>query len=211
VVGDIRTVRLEYAPLLMVYVPDSYGQLMPGAPESASIVVRTTMDPGTIAGSVRSVLRGVDPDVPILALRPMTQVVSESVEARRFQMLLALLFALCALFLASLGIFGVVGYSVEQRRHELGIRLALGAQRATLLGLILRQGMTPVILGLAAGIAVASMGGRLIQSLLFGVSAFDLVTVLSVTMLVAFVAILGCYIPARRAVRVDPMIALRYE
>jgi ABC-type antimicrobial peptide transport system permease subunit len=211
VVGDIRTVRLEYPPLLMVYVPDSYGQLTPGAPESASIVVRATMDPGTIATSVRGVLRSVDPNVPILALRPMTQVVSENVEARRFQMLLAALFAVCALLLASLGIFGVVAYSVEQRRHELGIRLALGAHRAGILGLILRQGMTPVVVGLAAGIAVAAAGGRLIQSLLFGVSGFDPVTIASVTLIVVFVATLASYIPARRAMRVDPMVALRYE
>ncbi len=211
VVGDIRTVRLEYPPLLMVYVPDSYGQLTPGAPESASIVVRTSMDPDTIAGSVRSVIRGVDPDVPILALRPMKQVVSENVEVRRFQMLLAALFAICALLLASLGIFGVVAYSVEQRRHELGIRLALGAQRTTLLGLILRQGMAPVAVGLAAGVAAAAASGRLIQSLLFGVSVFDPLTVASVTMVVAFVATLACYLPARRAMRVDPIVALRYE
>jgi putative ABC transport system permease protein len=126
-------------------------------------------------------------------------------------MLLAALFAICALLLASLGIFGVVAYSVEQRRHELGIRLALGAQRTTLLGLILRQGMAPVAIGLAAGVAAAAASGRLIQSLLFGVSVFDPLTVASVTMMVAFVATLACYLPARRAMRVDPIVALRYE
>ena len=211
VVGDIRTVNLEAPPLLMVYTSDSYGQLTPGAPESASIVVRTAADPDSLAGAFRGVIRSIDSTVPILALRPMTQVVSDSVDARRFQMLLAALFAVCALLLASLGIFGVVAYSVEQRRHELGIRLALGARGTSLFGLILRQGMTPVVLGLFAGISVAGAGGRLVQNLLFGVSAFDPLTVTSVALLVVFVATLACYIPARRAMRVDPMVALRYE
>ncbi|MGB9465258.1 MAG: ABC transporter permease [Candidatus Acidiferrum sp.] len=211
VVGDIRTVTLEAPPLLMVYTADSFGQQTPGAPQSASIVVRTAADPDTLAGTFRSVIRNVDPNVPILALRPMSQVVSETVDARRFQMLLAALFAVCALLLASLGIFGVVSYSVEQRRHELGIRLAMGAQGDSLLRLILRQGMTPVVLGLLSGIAVAGAGGRLIQNLLFGVTAFDPLTVACVTLLVVLVAMLACYIPARRAMRIDPIVALRYE
>jgi len=211
VVGDIRTVNLEAPPLLMVYTSDSYGQLIPGAPESASIVVRTAAEPDSLAGAFRGVIRNVDSTVPILALRPMTQVVSDTVDARRFQMLLAALFAVCALLLASLGIFGVVAYSVEQRRHELGIRLALGASASSLFGLILRQGMTPVVLGLFAGISVAGAGGRLIQNLLFGVTAFDPLTISSVALLVVIVAALACYIPARRAMRVDPMVALRYE
>jgi putative ABC transport system permease protein len=211
VVGDIRTVSLEAVPLLMVYTADSYGQLTPGAPESASIVVRTAVDPDSLIGAFRNIIRNTDPNVPILALRPMTQVVADSVDSRRFQVLLAALFAVCALLLASLGIFGVVAYSVEQRRHELGIRIALGARKTSLFGLIFRQGMTPVFLGLFAGIFVAAASGHLIQNLLFGVSAFDPLTVISVALLVVIVATLACYIPARRAIRVDPMIALRYE
>ncbi|MFZ3244254.1 MAG: FtsX-like permease family protein, partial [Candidatus Acidiferrales bacterium] len=128
-----------------------------------------------------------------------------------FQMLLALLFAACALFLASLGIFGVVAYSVEQRRHELGIRMALGAQLGNLRGMILRQGMAPVIAGLAVGIALAIALGQLVASLLFGVHAFDPLTFACVTLVVVLVALAACYIPARRAMRVDPMVALRYE
>jgi predicted permease len=211
IVGDIRTVALEAPPLLMVYVPDSYGQMTPGAPESAAIVVRTAMDPDMIASAVRDVIRGVDPDVPVLALRPMTQVVSENVEARRFQALLAALFALCALGVASIGIFGVVSYSIEQRRQELGIRMAMGARRADVLGLILRQGMAPVTAGLALGIASALAGGRLIQNFLFGVKAFDPQTVGCVALLMALVGAFACYVPARRAMRVDPMVALRHE
>jgi predicted permease len=209
VVGDIRTVRLDEPPLPMVYIiADAYGE---GAPSSASIVVRTAIEPSAAVASVRRVIQGVDPDVPVLALRPMTQVVSQSVDARRFQMSLASLFAICALLLASLGIFGVVGYSVQQRRQELGIRAALGAQTSDLLGLVLRQGMAPVAVGLVLGIVAALLGGRLIQSLLFGVRAFDLLTLTGVSFVVVLVAAIACYIPARQATRVDPLVALRHE
>jgi putative ABC transport system permease protein len=126
-------------------------------------------------------------------------------------MLLALLFAVCALFLASLGIFGVVGYSVERRRQELGIRMALGAARQDLLRMVLRQGMTPVIVGLAAGVVAALFAGRLISSLLFDISANDPVTLATVVLVVAAVALVACFVPARRAMRVDPIVALRYE
>jgi ABC-type antimicrobial peptide transport system permease subunit len=141
----------------------------------------------------------------------MTEVISKSVDTRRFQMLLALLFAVCALFLASLGIFGVVGYSVERRRQELGIRMALGAGRLDLLRMVLRPGMTPVILGLAAGVVAALFAGRLIASLLFDISANDPVTLVTVVLVVAAAALVACFVPARRAMRVDPIVALRYE
>jgi putative ABC transport system permease protein len=141
----------------------------------------------------------------------MTEVISKSVDTRRFQMLLALLLAVCALFLASLGIFGVVGYSVERRRQELGIRMALGAARQDLLRMVLRQGMTPVIPGLGAGVVGALLAGRLISSLLFDISANDPVTLATVVLVVAAVALVACFVPARRAMRVDPIVALRYE
>ena len=211
VAGDIRTVSLEAPPLLMVYVPDSYGQETPGAPESASIVVRTAGDASIVAGSLRSVIQNTDPNVPILALRTMTQVVSQTVEARRFQMTLAALFAVCALLLASIGVYGVVSYNVQRRSGELGIRLALGAQPTSLLHLILRQGMSPVVVGLVIGVAAAGVSARLIQNLLFGVGAFDPLTFASVALVVAVVAAAACFIPARRALRIDPIVALRYE
>ncbi|MGB7669137.1 MAG: FtsX-like permease family protein, partial [Candidatus Acidiferrales bacterium] len=208
VAGDIRTVQMDKSPVMMVYLQDfPFDHVAWGG----SIVVRTTMDPSGAASAVRDAIHRVDPDVPITALRPMSDMVSKSVDTRRFQMLLALLFAVCALFLASLGIFGVVAYSVEQRRHELGIRMALGAQLGNLRGMILRQGMAPVIAGLAVGIALAIALGQLVASLLFGVHAFDPLTFACVTLVVVLVALAACYIPARRAMRVDPMVALRYE
>jgi len=211
VVGDIRTISLEAPPLPMVYVPDSYGQETPGAPGFASIVVRTAGDPDAVAGSVRSIIQNADPNVPIVALRPMTEVVSQTLEARRFQTILAGLFAACALLLASLGVYGVVSYNVERRSIELGIRLVLGAGYGKLLGLILRQGMVPVALGLAGGIVVAAAGARFIQTFLFGVGAFDPLTFAGVAAIVTAVAAAACYLPARRTLRLDPMAALRYE
>lgn len=207
VVDDVRSVQLDKAPVMTVYM-----QRWPfdHVDWSGSIVVRTQIDAGA-ASAVRDAIHGVDAGVPITALRPLTAVISKSVGTRRFQMLLAMLFAVCALFLASLGIFGVVAYSVEQRRHELGIRLALGAQLANLRSMILRQGMAPVIAGLAAGIAASLLLGRLIAGLLFGIDAFDPFTFACVTLVVMIVALAACYIPARRAMRVDPMVALRYE
>ena len=211
VVGDIRTAGLDKPPSLMAYIPDSYGQPVPGAPSYASIVVRSTGDPSAIAAAVRGAIQGADPNVPILALRPMTQVVSESVEARRFQALLSGTFASSALLLAAIGIFGVVAYSVERRRQELGIRVALGASRSSLLRLILNQGMAPVVVGFVLGMAAALAVGRLIQSFLFGVRASDPLTIACVGSLIALVSLAACYLPARRAMRVDPMVALRYE
>ncbi|MGH9865718.1 MAG: ABC transporter permease, partial [Candidatus Acidiferrales bacterium] len=209
VADDIRTMGMDKSPVMMVYTS---GWLDGGNyPSGASFVIRTSMDPASAAPGVRGAIEKIDPDVPITELRPMTAVVSKSIDARRFQMLLALLFAACALFLVSLGIFGVVAYSVEQRRHELGIRLALGAQLANLRAMILKQGMTPVLAGLAAGLVASLLLWRLVASLLFGVHAFDPLTFAVVTIVLAGVALLACYIPARRAMKVDPMVALRYE
>ncbi len=207
VVDDIR-IQIDKTPVMMVYWA---AWPFDHVDWSGSLVVRTAMDAGGAASALRDAIHRVDPDVPITALRTMSNVVSKSVDTRRFQMLLALLFAVCALLLASLGIFGVVAYSVEQRRHELGIRMALGAQLGNLRGMILRQGMAPVAAGLAVGIGLAIFLGQLVASLLFGVHAFDPLTVGCVTLMVVVVALAACYIPARRAMRVDPMIALRYE
>jgi ABC-type antimicrobial peptide transport system permease subunit len=141
----------------------------------------------------------------------MSQVVALTVEGRRFQMSLTSSFAICALLLASLGIFGVLAYSVEQRQREFGIRTALGAQRSRLLALVMRQGLLPVALGFAVGSAGAFLSGGLLQSLVFGVTPFDPLTFASVATVITFVALIACYFPARRATKVDPIVALRYE
>lgn len=194
---------------MMVYVPPWFNTI--SVPTFASFVLRTASDPASDAAAVRELVHNIDPDVPITGLRPMSQIVSRSVDPRRFPMFLSMLFALSSLLLASLGIFGVVGYSVERRRKELGIRMALGAERQDLLRIVLRQGMTPVMVGLAAGVVTSIFAGRLIGSLLFDVSANDPLTLAAVVLVVATVALLACFVPARRAMRVDPMVALRYE
>jgi predicted permease len=209
VVGDVRTVRLEETPLMMVYVPDWFNSI--SAPSSPSFVIRTSAEAGSSAAAVGALIHKIDPDVPITTIRPMSQVVSESVDARRFQMYLALTFALSSLLLAALGIFGVVSYSVQQRRQELGIRTALGADWHDLLRMVLRQGMAPVVLGLTGGLITAAFAGRFISSLLFGVTPYDPLTISAIILIVTVVALLACYIPARRAMRLDPMVALRYE
>jgi len=209
VVGDIRTVRLDEPPLMMVYVPEWFNAI--SVPSSASFVLRTVTGPASSAAPLRDLIHKLDANVPITSLLPMKQVVSQSVDARRFPMFLAMTFALSSLLLASLGIFGVVGYSVEQRRQELGIRMALGAQLQDLLRMVLRQAMAPVMIGLAAGLVAAVFAGRLISSLLFGVTAYDPLTFAAAALVVITVALVACYIPARRAMRVDPMVTLRHE
>ena len=211
VVGDVRTVKLDAAPVMMVYVPDWFGGKNLRVPQSAGIVVRTSGDERGVEPSVRKAIHAADSEVPIIAMRSMSEMVSESVAPRRFQMLLALLFAGSALFLASLGIYGVIAYSIEQRRRELGIRSALGAQVSDLHRMVLRQGMSPVMAGLVACLSTSLVIGRLMKSLLFSVKATDPLTMGTVAFLVTIVALLACFIPSRRASRVDPMVALRYE
>jgi ABC-type antimicrobial peptide transport system permease subunit len=160
---------------------------------------------------VRNVIHQSGPDVPIVALRPMSQLVALNLKDRRIQTSLVSSFAVSALLLASLGIFGVLAYSVEQRRREFGIRTALGASRSQLLGMVMRQGLWPVALGLAAGIFAAILGGRLLQSLVFGISPLDPLTFISVAVIIALVAAVACYIPARRAMTADAVVALHYE
>jgi predicted permease len=206
VVGDVRGISLDKAPTMTVYVP--YWQRFQS---QALLAVRTPLDTGVVASDVRLALRRIDPELPIPAFRTMEDIVSVSVAERRFQTELVMLFGLVAALLASLGIYGVVSYSVAQRTGELGIRMALGAVPAGLRWLMLRQCLVPVAAGLACGLAASAMTGRLLSSLLFGVRAVDPVTITAVALGSSAIAAVAGYIPARRATRVDPVVALRQE
>jgi putative ABC transport system permease protein len=206
VVGDVRGVSLNKAPALTVYLP--YWQRFFS---QASLAVRTAMDPLGAASAIRAAIRQIDPELPIPAFRTMEEVVAESVAQRRFQMSLVLLFAVVAMLLASLGIYGVVSYSVAQRTNEMGIRMALGARPAAIRRMVLRQGLLPVAIGLGAGVSASMALGRLLGSLLFGVSTGDPITILGVVGLLAAVAAAATLVPAHRATHVDPVTALRWE
>jgi len=160
---------------------------------------------------VRREVGAIDPDQPISNLTTMSQLLAASVARTRFNFLGFSIFAAIALTLAAVGIYGVIAYSVSQQTHEIGIRLALGAQAADVLRLIIRQGMGLVLAGVGIGLAGALIATRLMKTLLFGVSVTDPLTFTLITLLLTFVALLACWIPARRATKVDPMTALRFE
>jgi putative ABC transport system permease protein len=206
VVADTRSLDLQKAPVLMVYVP-----YWVRSREQVSLVARTAGDPRAEESALRAAVWSVDRSVPVSQMRTMTQVMDESVGGRRFQMLLIAVFAATALLLASIGIYGVLAYSVARRTGEIGIRVALGARPADLCGMVLRQGLAPVVAGLLAGLAAALAVGRLLHALLFDVSAADPVTIVTVIVVLFAIAVLACIMPARRAMRVDPMTALRFE
>jgi putative ABC transport system permease protein len=172
------------------------------------MVVRTASDPAGFVTSFRREVQALDKDQPVYNTRTMDDVVMNSLGTRRVSMQLFAVFACAALLLAALGIYGVMAYSVTQRTQEIGIRMALGAQKSDVLGLVIRQGMTLTVIGVAVGLAGAVALTRLIANLLFGVEATDPLTFLAIPVLLLFVALVACYLPARRAARLDPTIAL---
>ncbi|HEX7362967.1 MAG TPA: ABC transporter permease [Bryobacteraceae bacterium] len=206
VAGDVHAESLSKAPTLTVYVP--YWQ---NTRTSPSLVVKTKMNPSRIGAEIRKLIRTLDPEMPIPQISTMNELVSDSLAQRKFQLELILLFALAAILLAGLGIYGVISYSVAQRTTEVGIRMALGAQVSHIRSLILRQGLAPVLIGLTIGIAASFGVDRLLASLLFGISPTDPLAVTGVIVLIAGIAAFAAYLPARRATRIDPAIALRYE
>jgi putative ABC transport system permease protein len=176
-----------------------------------NLVVRTTVEPLSLAQSVRGQIAALDKDQPVFNVRTMEQALARSVAARRFSMILLSVFAALALVLAAVGIYGVISYSVAQRTREVGIRMALGAQTTDVLKLVVRDGLKLVAIGVAVGLLGAFMLTRLMSTLLFGVTPTDAVTYATVPLVLTGVALAACYIPARRATRVDPLVALRFE
>jgi putative ABC transport system permease protein len=206
VVGEVRHQSLERATRKSIYVPH---QQIPM--REMTLAVRTSTEPLSLAGAVRNQVKELDPDQPITNVRTMTEVISRSVWQPRLYAILFGVFAVVALLLASIGIYGVMSYAVTQRTHEIGIRMALGAQTRDVLRMIIGQGMMLALMGVALGLLGAFALTRIMSSLLFNVSATDPATFVGVSLLLSMVAFLACYLPARRATRVDPMIALRYE
>jgi putative ABC transport system permease protein len=190
----------------MAYYP--YWQRVP---ENVDLIVRTSVDPLAVASAVRSALRSEDAELPVPAVRTMEEVVNLSVAERKFQMILMAVFAVSALLVASLGIYGVASYAVARRRNEIGIRMALGAQTSQVLRLVIGQGLIPVASGLAAGVPAALLLGQAIRGLLFGVQPAEPRMILSVVAVLLLVGCLACFLPARRAAHTDPVAALRFE
>ncbi len=206
VVGSVHGSSLTKQAENMIYMP--YWQ---DVNTGMSLVVRTTGDPHNAAGAIRSVVARLDPRVPVSDVRRMQDLVDSSMTQRRFQLFILIAFAGMALVLACLGIYGVLSFNVGQRTGEMGIRMALGARPGQIRGLILRQGMVPVVAGLLTGVTLSAVLGRVVQSLLFGVEALDPVTYVLTSVMLLVVALLACLIPARRAARLNPLEALRNE
>jgi putative ABC transport system permease protein len=206
VAGDVRQMGLDTPAEPTVYWPHPELVL-----SELTILVRTTNDPLSLLSAVRNELQQLDPAQPMAGVATMDELLSGSLSRSRFTMLVLAVFAALALILASVGIYGVIAYSVTQRTQEFGVRMALGASRRDVLRLVLRQGTRLTLLGIGLGIVAALIVTRLMATLLYGISATDPLTFTSVALLLALVALAACYIPAQRATRVDPIVALRYE
>jgi putative ABC transport system permease protein len=210
VAGDVRQMGVDEPVKAEMYLP--YQQIREDqwfAPRD--LVIRTMVAPLSIVGATRAVIQQVDPDQPISNIRTMDEVLGEETASRRLGMTLLTMFAALALLLATLGIYGVLAYFVVQHTQEIGVRMALGAQRRDILGLVVKRGMRLAVLGVMIGLGAAFALTRLMASLLFGVGTADPLTYATIALLLILVALFACYLPARRATKVDPMIALIYE
>ena len=206
VVGSVKQYDLESESRVTMYLPaaQALGTTM-------YLVARTSVVPSSLAASIASEVRSMDPNIPIFDVKTMDQRLSESLARRRFAMLALGVFAGFALLLAVIGIYGVISYSVAQRTNELGIRLALGASQVDVLRLVLSAGFKLALIGIAVGVVLSFAVTRFLSSLLFGVRTTDLFTFSALSILLIVVSLLACYLPARRATKVDPLVALRYE
>ena len=208
VVGDVKITGLDDAIKPVLYYPYPQDPSM-----TTNLVVRTTADPSSLVNAIRSECRTLETDVALFSVRTIEEMIDAAPAAfiRRFPAFLIGIFAAVALLLATIGIYGVISYSVSQQTHDIGVRMALGARAADILGMVLKQGLTLAALGVTTGMLGALALTRLLSSLLYEVQPGDPVILLSVAGVLVFVALLACYVPARRATKVDPMIALRYE
>jgi putative ABC transport system permease protein len=214
IVADSKSNGLEEAAYPGIYIP--YQQRQATLAESLvgrrmTLLVRTAADPLQSVAGLRQAMREIEPNQAVTDVQPLTQALADSIAPQRFRTVLLSLFALVAVMLAAAGIYGVMSYSVSQRTREIGIRVALGAEARDVLRLVLRQGLTLALAGVAIGVVAALGLTRVMKTLLFGVSATDPLTFVGVALLLTFVVLLACWIPARRATKVDPMVALRCE
>ncbi len=206
IVGDVRDIALGQDPGPMMYVPYAQAPFW-----GANVVVKSALSPSSVAAAIRQEVQKIDKDLPVTEVAMMPDIIETSVAQPRFRTFLLGLFAAMALVLAATGIFGVISYSVSYRTNEIGIRVALGASRGSILRMVLRETLVLTFAGMALGIPCALAASRLLGHMLFGVSVNDPATLASVTFALAAVATLAGYVPARRAMSVDPMVALRYE
>jgi putative ABC transport system permease protein len=206
VIADARTESLANAS-----VPQIYLSLYQETPKELAIFLRGDLNASAIPEEVRAMVQSVNPELPVYGAQTLDDAVSASLAERRFSMEMVACFAATALLLAALGIYGVISYIVSERTQEIGIRLALGARRGTILQMVLRQGLGLAMAGAALGLVGSVIVSHLMAGLLYGVMPTDALTFVGVTLVLTGVALAACYIPARRAMRVDPMIALRYE
>jgi putative ABC transport system permease protein len=210
VVSDVKGGSLNQPTASLVYAPLTQHR-REGWSNNLMLAVQTSTTPEALTTAIREQVRALDPDQPVTSVRTMDQLLSRTLSEARFSLLLFGLFAALALVLAAIGIYGVMATAVTQRTHEIGLRMALGAQKRDVLRLVLGEGMILVLIGIAFGLASAVALTRLMSTLLFGISATDPLTFAGIALLLITVALLACYIPARRATKVDPLVALRYE
>jgi putative ABC transport system permease protein len=206
-VKDVRQFELSADPKPQMYL--SYRQV--GFFAAEDLVVKTDVEPASIAATVRNAVWEIDKDQPVSNIQTMEEILADSIARQRFSMLLLGIFAGVAMVLAGVGIYGVMSYAVAQRTHEIGIRMALGAQTGAVLKLAMGHGLMLVMIGIVIGLIAAFALTRLMSTLLFGVTATDPMTFTIISILLISVAAIASYIPARRATKVDPIIALRYE